>query len=44
MKANTAAATMPGAASGSATIQNACQRLQPSTSAASSSDFGNWRK
>src|SRR5438552_15752438 len=44
MKTKTAAAATPGAAIGVATIQNACQRLRPSTSAASSSDLGNWRK
>ena len=44
MKAKTAAATMPGAASGTATRQKACQRVQPSTRAASSIDFGIWRK
>ena len=44
MKAKTAAATMPGAASGTATFQNELQRVQPSTSAASSSERGIWRK
>ena len=44
MKANAPAETMPGAASGHATFHNACHREQPSTSAASSSSGGIWRK
>ena len=44
MKANAAAETIPGAASGHAIFQSACQREQPSTSAASSSSGGICRK
>src|SRR5581483_11116785 len=40
MNAKAAADTSPGAASGAATRQSACQREQPSTSAASSSSTG----
>ena len=44
MKANAAAVTRPGAASGIAIFQSACQRVHPSTSAACSSSGGIWRK
>src|SRR5688572_828420 len=44
MKANTAAAAIPGAASGTAIFQNAPQRVQPSTRAACSSERGIWLK
>ena len=44
MNANAPAETIPGAASGQAIFQSACQREQPSTSAASSSSTGICRK
>src|SRR5690606_20082243 len=40
VKANTAEATRPGSTSGSTTLRKACQRLQPSVHAASSSSIG----
>src|ERR671937_2584323 len=40
MNANAAAETRPGAASGPATFHRACQRVHPSTTAASSSSTG----
>ncbi len=43
-KAKMPALAMPALATGNSTFQKACQRVQPSISAASASSFGTWRK